>query len=125
MKQNRSVSFHLCSIRMRLPLEKAAQTIALLESVTGITRAKKGCKLCSVSCDVADDELLSYTEIWDESDGFNQHVCSDVFQRVLVAMDQCSEEPEVVFGMLSGKTGIASLQELHKSASAGMDRLSA
>lgn len=110
---------------MRFPSEKVEQMIVLLESMTGITRSKRGCLMCSVSRDVGDRNWVYYTETWSDRLAFKQHVRSDAFQRVLVAMDQCSEEPAVVFGTLSGQTGITGLQKLHESQSAGTDRLSA
>lgn len=115
MESNGLEVLHVCSIRMCFHPENIEQMMVLLESVVGMTRSKRSCLVCSVARDVTDRDWVYYTEVWSERSAFEQHVRSDTFQRVLVAMDQCREEPEVVFGSLEGQVGIASLQELHES----------
>jgi len=56
--------------------------------------------------------LLCASEIWHSESGFQKHAQSDAFRRVLVAMDMCCEEPRIVIGNLSGRNGMAYLQEL-------------
>lgn len=112
MQPNGDTLQTLCSISMHFAPDTVEHAVALLASVNGIIRAKRGCLSCTVSQDVADAGWIYYMESWDVPSAFDQHVHSEAFHRVLVAMDLCSEEPHVVFGTLSGKAGIACLQEL-------------
>jgi quinol monooxygenase YgiN len=115
MNSNESAPLHVCSVRMCFPSKNVEQMIVLLESVTGITCSKHGCLFCSVSRDVGDADWVYYMEMWNDRLAFEQHVRSEAFHRVLVAMDQCREEPEVISGSLAGQVGMASLQALHES----------
>ena len=85
--------------------------------MVGRTEATPGCLTCTVARDAADKNRIRYQETWDAEPAFRRHVQSDEFQRVLVAMDMCREEPRVVIGNLSGRSGIAYLQELREASS--------
>ena len=93
----------------------------LLLSSVGFTEANQGCQGCSVARDVVDANLIHYEETWASEAGFQRHVRSEEFRRVLLTMDMCCEEPQVTVGTLSGRRGIAYLQELCEGQSGGAD----
>ena len=101
----------LC-IDMRFSPADLDGALRLLSSVVGATEAKAGCRSCSVARDASDGGLVRYREEWDSEPAFRRHVRSTEFQRVLVAIDLASEEPEVMVGNLSGRLGLESLREL-------------
>lgn len=93
--------------------------VQLLRSVIGPTQAKQGCTACAVAWDVTEDFLVRYSEMWASQASFERHVKSEEFRRVLVAMDMCRDEPRVVLGNLSGRSGMDYLRELRNAHGSG------
>lgn len=112
MPLNRPFLYVTCSINMRFAPTAKDRAVNLLLSAVGVTQAKLGCISCIVARDVAEDGRIRYAEEWESEEVFQRHLRSDEFRRVLVAMDMCLEEPEVVIGNLSGRSGMAYLEEL-------------
>ena len=111
---NGNVSLVTCSIIMHLPPGEGERAIQLLLTIVGLTQAKHGCRAALVAREAAEDNRIRYTEEWYSKEAFERHIASDEFRRVLVAMDMCCEEPDVIVGNLSGRRGIAFLQELRE-----------
>ncbi|MGB7971933.1 MAG: antibiotic biosynthesis monooxygenase [Candidatus Deferrimicrobiaceae bacterium] len=103
-----------CFIDMRFSPGEAEHAVRLLLSVKGSIQAKHGCHACMIGLEAADASLIHYHEEWESGEDFYQHIHSDEFQRVLIAMDLCIEEPRIVFGNFSGHCGMASLRKLRE-----------
>ena len=114
MHTGNRVALKTISIDMRFLPDHEEDAIRVLRSVTGVTEAKSGCRACLVARDATDEELFLYREEWDSESAFLRHIRSEEFRRVLVAMDMCSEEPQVLVGDLSGTSGMERLRELRK-----------
>ena len=104
-----------CSITMRLPLQEVDNALQLLQSVKIRSKAKSGCILSLVTRNANEQDCLYYTEKWESEAAFRRHVQSDDFQRVLIAMDLCREEPQIVVGELLGHSGIDYLRQLRET----------
>lgn len=104
--------FFTCDIDMKFSERWLSEAVQLLLSAAGCTEAKPGCRECLISRDATHEGLVHYREQWNSESAFKEHLKSDEFMRVLVAMDLCSEEPAVVVGNLTGRRGIAWLREL-------------
>jgi quinol monooxygenase YgiN len=109
--------FHLttCSIDMRIDPKDVDHGVRMLLSVRGGIQAKRGCRACEVGIEASEPGLVHYREEWESEDVFHQHVQSEEFRRVLIALDLCCEEPRIVFGNLSGRTGMADLLNLREN----------
>jgi len=103
-----------CTIAMRFDPAAVPRALELLFSASGPIRAKRGCKSCRVQKDASDPCLLRYAEEWISEDAFRRHIRSEEFWRVLVAMDLCSEEPEVAIGDLSVRYGMDVLRKIRE-----------
>lgn len=101
-----------CFIDMRFSPGEAEHATRLLLSIKGSIQAKHGCHACEVGIAAADASLIHYHEEWESGEAFHQHIQSEEFQRVLIAMDLCIEEPRILVGNLSGHCGMASLRKL-------------
>jgi quinol monooxygenase YgiN len=117
MPKEHDLALVTCSIGLRFPKRGADSGVQLLLSTVGQTQAKTGCVSCAVARDAMEPECVRYTEEWSSDPAFRRHLRSEEFRRVLAAMDMCCEEPQVVIGNLSGRSGIAYLQELRETAS--------
>ena len=103
-----------CSIDMRFASKDVDHAVQLLLSVKGNIQAKRGCRACGVGKEADDAGLVHYREEWESAEAFHQHVRSEEFLRVLIAMDLCCEEPRIVVGNLSGHVGMAYLRDLRE-----------
>ena len=101
-----------CSVNMHFLRADLDSALRLLHSVVGVTEAAFGCRACTVIQDATDETQVHYSEVWDSRDAFHDHVKSEEFRRVLLAMDMCCEEPEVYVANLSGRKGLAHLRAL-------------
>jgi quinol monooxygenase YgiN len=91
--------------------------VRLLLSVKGDILTKRGCRACDVSTDAADAGVVHYREEWESGAVLCEHVRSEEFRRVLIAMDMSCEEPRIVIGNLLGHCGMAYLRELREPES--------
>ena len=114
MSSNDKVTFTTCSIRMHFASKDADHAVRLLLSVRGNIQGKRGCRDCSVAMDAEDAGLVHYVEEWDSAGDFHQHLQSEEFRRVLIALDLCREEPRIVVGNLTGEIGMAYLRKLRE-----------
>jgi quinol monooxygenase YgiN len=103
-----------CSIEMRFLPNGVNDAVRLLVSAIEPTEATPACRKCSVARDAIEEGIVHYTEEWESEEAFQRHLQSEVFRRVLTAMDMCCEEPRVTVGKLTGRSGIAHLQELRE-----------
>jgi quinol monooxygenase YgiN len=104
-----------CSVDMRFPVGDADRAVRLLLSVKGDILTKRGCRACDVATEAADAGVVHYREEWESEEAFREHVRSEEFRRVLIAMDMSSEEPRIVVGNLSGHGGMEYLRSMREA----------
>lgn len=102
---------------MHFDADNYARALDLLKSAVGPVRAKQSCVACRVTNDPTEPDTLVYCEEWESDQAFRRHVKTEDFWRVLVAMDLCSEEPEVTVGCLSATQGLEYLRQLRQAGS--------
>lgn len=112
MQAKAPISILTCSIDMRFSPSDVERGLELLRSSLGFTEASPGCQACSVAHDAVDATRIHYRESWSSEADFQRHTRSEEFRRVLLTMDLCSEEPQVVIGNFSGHSGLTYLQKL-------------
>jgi quinol monooxygenase YgiN len=108
------LSISTCSVDMRFLTKDVDRAVRLMLSVQGEILAKRGCRACDVAVAVADPAVVHYREEWDSEETFHEHVRSEEFRRVLIAMDMSCEEPRIVIGNLTGHSGLAFLRNIRE-----------
>ena len=111
MQADKPVNGVTCSIDMHFPPQEVEKGLQLLRSAVGMIESKPGCQTCSVAQDAADATRIHYNETWASEALFRRHALSEEFRRILIAMDMCREEPDVVIGNFSGQ-GLTYLKQL-------------
>jgi quinol monooxygenase YgiN len=114
MDFNDRLTIVTCVIDMRFTSKDADRALRLLLSVKGSIQRKHGCRACDVAMDADDHDLVHYREEWESEELFQQHVQSEEFRRVLIAVDMCCEEPRILVGNLSGQIGMAYLRKVRE-----------
>lgn len=112
MESEDRLTLATCFIDMRFSPGETERAVRLLLSVKGSIQAKHGCHACMIGVEAADASLIHYHEEWESEETFYQHIQSEEFRRVLIAMDLCIEEPRILVGNLSGHCGMAALRKL-------------
>jgi quinol monooxygenase YgiN len=115
MDSSPSLDVVTCSIEMRFAPDVLEEAVRMLVSAVGRTEARRGCRECVVARDAVEEGRVRYGEAWDSRGAFLRHLAGEEFQLVLVAMDMSLEEPRVTVGDLTGRRGIAHLQELREA----------
>jgi quinol monooxygenase YgiN len=114
MESNDTLRLATCSIDMRFASKDVDHAVQLLLSVQGNILTKRGCRACDVGIEAAEPGLVHYHEEWESGEAFHQHVQSEEFRRVLIAVDLCCEEPRIMVGNLSGHSGMEYLRKLRE-----------
>jgi quinol monooxygenase YgiN len=120
MQVRNATTLNCCSIGMHFDPDHLPRALELLLYESGLVRVKGGCRSCRVESDVTDSGTIRYTEEWNSVAAFHRHVQSPEFWRILLALDLCSEEPEVMIGTVAAQYGMEVLRNL-RSPSDGTD----
>jgi len=94
-------------------------TLELLSSVQGPILAQPGCIGCWIYHDKAEHALIFWGE-WQTDAALHRHICSDLYRRVLLAMELSSERPEVCFHQIEETRGLDLIHELREGGGEGM-----
>ena len=108
------LSVSTCSVDMRFPPVDRERAVQLLLSVRADILTKRGCRSCDVATEAGEEGVVHYREVWESGELFHEHVRSEEFRRVLIAMDLSCEEPRIAVGKLSGHSGLAYLRSLRE-----------
>ena len=107
-------SMSTCSVDMRFLPGDRDRAVQLLLSGRADIVTKRGCRSCDVATEPGEDGVVHYREVWESGELFHEHVRSEEFRRVLIAMDLSCEEPWIVVGKLCGHSGLAYLRSLRE-----------
>lgn len=89
--------------------------IEVLDSMKGPMAALADCLGCSVSVELGEASTICYMEWWRTREGFDKHLCSTLFCRVLEAMELSRKSPEIDFYEVYGIGGLSVMEKLRDS----------
>jgi quinol monooxygenase YgiN len=82
------------------------QVLNILRSVQGPTQVKPHCVAARLFEEDGYDESILYVECWDSEEEFERHVRSDLYRRILEAMELSRQAPELNFHRVTATQGI-------------------
>jgi len=89
------------------PLPGKQQVVLdILRSVTDTTRLKSGCMACAVYTAQGKAQTILYLEQWQSRETMERHIRSELYFRVLSAMELADEPPEIYFHEVSETKGL-------------------
>jgi quinol monooxygenase YgiN len=94
--------------------EKRDKILEMLVSVARQAKLTYGCTTCTVCEESGNGNAIFYVENWGSREALERHVRSDMYIRVLHAMDLASEPPEISFYEISGEKGMELIRELRE-----------
>jgi quinol monooxygenase YgiN len=95
------------------PLPGKQQVVVdILRSVIGQTRVKSGCMDCAFYTDQGEGQTILYFEQWQSREPLDRHIRSELYFRVLSAMELANEQPEIYFHEVSETRGLEYIEAL-------------
>jgi quinol monooxygenase YgiN len=95
--------------------EHRHQVLELLRSVQGPTQDKPCCLAVQVYEEDGCTGAILYTEEWDSESEFCDHLRSDLYRRVLAAVDISNSAPELCFYRVSATQGLELVDQIRNS----------
>lgn len=95
----------LSIIKINAPPGQAHTILDVLESIKGQISTNSGCLGCLLAIEVGESKIY-YQEKWRNRETFDQHLRSDLYTRVLAAMELSCEHPSIEFFEVNGIGGL-------------------
>ena len=105
----------LSKFRLFPATEKRRQVLAALRSVQGPTQAEPSCSASQVYEEDGPAQAILYVEEWKSESEFRDHVRSNLYRRILAAIDLSKSSPEVCFYTVSSVQGLELVQQIRES----------
>ena len=105
-------------IRLFPSVKQRTQVIDILKSVQDLTRPSPGCVGCWLSEEDYANNHIRYSEQWESEAALHDHLRSDLYRRVLSAMELSKRPPEVGFYQASHKQGFELIELVRSGGNA-------
>jgi quinol monooxygenase YgiN len=92
-------------LKMFPSAKQRVEMVEILRSVQDLTRPAPGCQGCWLCEDDLLHDHVRYVEQWESEDALTEHIRSDLYRRVLAAMELSKQRPEVSFYYTTEKKG--------------------
>lgn len=102
----------LLTIRMTVHSRDRDAVLNVIRPMLGPTSVEAGCDGCTVSADVDDRNVLTFSEKWDNQANLERHVRSNGFRNLLSALDLASEPPEILVHTVTETRGLEAIRAL-------------
>jgi quinol monooxygenase YgiN len=109
----------ISKLRLFPSAEQRQQVLATLRSVQGPTQVKPHCLASQVYEESSQMESVLYLEEWASEPEFREHVRSELYRRILAAIDLSSTPPELCFYQISAVQGLDLVEQI-REAGAGL-----
>jgi len=91
---------------------KQQAVLDILRSVIAPTRLKSACMDCAVYTNQGEGQTILYLEQWQSREHLERHIRSELYFRVLSAMELANEAPEIYFHEVSDTRGLEYVEAL-------------
>jgi len=109
----------LANIRMRISPRKRDEALRILRSTAEGNRILPGCLNCRIYEDLQEDNVIMFEELWRSEEELEQHLRSDEYRRVLLALEMALQHPEVRFNRISSSSGFETIEKARTSTGRG------
>jgi len=92
--------------------EERRHLLTLLRSVQGPIQTQPHNQACQMYEEDGFDGAVLYLERWSSETEFKRHVRSDVYRRILTAIELSRKPPEIVFDYVTSSRGIDLIEDL-------------
>ncbi len=103
-------------IRLFPSITQRGQVIEILHSVQDLTRLRSGCLGSWFSEEDFLRNHIRYAEQWESEEALFEHIQSDLYRRLLVAMELSERSPEITFYYCSQTKGLELIEAARQQA---------
>jgi quinol monooxygenase YgiN len=104
------------AIRMLIPLEKQIEALEILNSMVEEIQFETGCVSCRLYRGVNNKCAIMIEELWESEEDVRRHLRSKKFGKILLVIEMASEFPEIRFDVISGSSGVETIQKARSIA---------
>ncbi|MBP7864554.1 MAG: antibiotic biosynthesis monooxygenase [Acidobacteria bacterium] len=91
---------------------KRDAVLGVLRSIESLLSGRAGCMDCAVFEQSGNEKAILYLDQWRTPEDLRLHIQSNLFHRLLLAMELGSRAPELSFYEVSDTRGLSWIQEL-------------
>ena len=91
--------------------------LEVLQSVQGRIRAQPGCVACDVFDEQGPERAVVLIERWETDEALETHLRSDLYRRVLGAIELSGDRPDIRFERVASSEGIELIERLRGGGS--------
>jgi quinol monooxygenase YgiN len=96
------------------------ELVEILRSVSDLTRPAHGCRGCWIAEEDPMHNCLQYAELWDGEDSLHEHIRSELYLRLLSAMELSQKPPEIKFYYTGETKGFELIETLRNGGTVGI-----
>jgi quinol monooxygenase YgiN len=96
---------------MLIPIAKQGEALEILGSMMEEIRFETGCISCKLYKGVEDKRAIMIEELWMGEEDIQRHLRSKKFGRILLVIEMASEFPEIRFDIISGSSGVETIEQ--------------
>lgn len=108
----------ISTLRIIPSAKQRLQALELLRSIQGPTQASPGCVECSVYVEEPPGQAILLLERWKSEAALEEHIRSEMYHRLLAAIEISDRPPEIRFDRVSGTEGMELIERLRSQAEA-------
>jgi len=82
-----------------------------------LTRPSSGCVGCWLSEEEHEVNHVRYTEQWESEEALHEHIRSELYRRILAALELSKHQPEVTFYFCSEAKGLEVIEAARQNPS--------
>ena len=94
------------TIRILPPPGRRSAVLEILRSVQGPVRTLPGCVACDIYEEQGAQAAVVLVERWESDDTLQAHLASDLYRRILSAIELSGDRPEIRFEHVSASEGM-------------------
>jgi quinol monooxygenase YgiN len=102
------------TVRILPPPDRHAAVLEVLRSVQGPVRAQPGCAACDIYEEQGPEPAVVFVERWETDAALEAHLRSDMYRRILGAIELSSDKPEIRFEHVSASEGMELIERLRR-----------
>ena len=94
------------TVRILPPRDRRADVLEVLRSVQGLVRAQPGCAACDIYNEQGPEPAIVLVERWESEVTLEAHLRSEMYWRILGAVELSGSPPDIRFERVSASEGI-------------------
>ena len=99
------------TIRMLIPAGKQKEALEILNSMVEEIQFETGCISCRLYRGVKDNRAIMVEELWESEEDVRRHLRSKKYGKILMVIEMASEFPEIRFDIISGSSGVETIEK--------------